>query len=34
MSYQQENCYMEPVPVVVYQAVGDCPACHVRLFED
>ncbi len=29
MSYQQNTCYIETVPVVVYQQIGNCPACHV-----
>ncbi len=32
--YQQECCYVEPVPVVVVQPMGNCPSCHVKLFRD
>ncbi len=41
MSYREEVCcettpgyFVQPVPTVVYQTVGNCPACHVRLFSN
>jgi len=41
MSYQAQPVYgttsaycIEPAPVIVYQATGNCPACRVSLFID